>query len=110
MVDLDSDTGATASEAPVEALQDINEESPTAEAVDIDTDELESLFIDLKATKNKIMMPAKKRERKQKVVAAPAVEDATVVAEPVCRDTGGRGARGRSGSTSSRSETKEEIL
>ena len=37
MVDLNSDTGATASEAPVEALQDIKEESPTAEAVDIDT-------------------------------------------------------------------------
>ena len=83
MVDLNSDTGATASETPVEALDEIKEELPTAEAVDIDTDELESLLIDLKATKKKNKMPAKKRERKQKVAAPALVEDTPVVVEPV---------------------------
>jgi hypothetical protein len=83
MVDLNSDTGATASEAPVEALEEIQEESPTAEAVDIDTDELESLLTELKATKKQNKMPAKKRERKQKVVAPVVVEDLPIVVEPV---------------------------
>ena len=64
-------------------MEEIKEESPTAEAVDIDTDELESLLTELKATKKQNKMPAKKRERKQKVVAAAAVEDVPVVVEPV---------------------------
>ena len=87
MVDLNSDTGATASEAPVEALDEIKEESPTAEAVDIDTDELESLLIDLKATKKKNKMPAKKRERKPKAIAPAVVEDTPVVVpSPVVKE------------------------
>ena len=79
MVDLNSDTGATASEAPVESWEEIQEESPTAEAVDIDTDELEALLIDLKATKKKNQMPAKKRERKPKAIVPAVVEDTPVV-------------------------------
>ena len=43
MVDFNSDNGAAVPEAPVETLEEIKEDSPTAEAADIDTDELESV-------------------------------------------------------------------
>jgi hypothetical protein len=85
MVDLNSDSVAAAPDAPAETLDEIKEESPAAEAVDIDTDELESLLTDLKATKKRNKMPPKKRERKPKVVApveAEPVVEVSFVEEP----------------------------
>jgi hypothetical protein len=56
---------------------------PEAAAEDIDTDELESLLIDLKKTKKQNKAPSKPRVRKPK---AKAVEEVPVVVEPVVPD------------------------
>ena len=67
-------------DVPVEAdhpVQDV--------ADDIDTDELEALLVDLKASKKVNKAPPKKRTRKPKAVKAEPdpIEEAQVVVEPV---------------------------
>ena len=67
-------------EVPAEAdppVQDV--------ADDIDTDELEALLVDLKASKKVIKAPPKKRTRKPKAVKTEPepIEEAPVVVEPV---------------------------
>ena len=54
-------------------------------ADDIDTDELEALLVDLKASKKVIKAPPKKRTRKPKAVKTEPepIEEAPVVVEPV---------------------------
>jgi len=81
MVDLNSGATSTPPDAAIDASSEIKEESPVAEAIDIDTDELESLLTDLKATKKRNKMPAKKRERKPKTLEPVVVEDIPVVVE-----------------------------
>lgn len=89
-VDLNANADTTQPDAPADApaaaTAEPAEETPAAEAVDIDTDELESLLTDLKATKKRNKAPAKKRERKPKAAAPVVVEEVLPVVEPAAEE------------------------
>jgi hypothetical protein len=85
-IDLNDAAGTATLDATVVAPEE--DDAVATEAVDIDTDELESLLTDLKATKKRNKAPTKKRERKAKITitAPPVVEEIAPVEVPIVEE------------------------